>query len=163
MDSSEAARIEEGNGAVVVTATPALASTPVARTRSSRSLGATPLANGTTPVANGTASPSLSVITRSRRLRSPRLRKDRARSGTADEGVGSEDTQRPFKAGDVILVLAQEEFMEKFSGSKDFFLLTKVGSMPKPVRPYDYLPLVAFLGMLILVLLDVEMVSRSPA
>lgn len=176
MDSSEAGRIEEGNGAVVVSVTPALASTsaaggmpttpatPAALKRSSRSVGATPFANGTTPVANGTTSPSLSAIAMSRRLRSPGLRKDRARSGTADEGgIGTEDTQRPFKAGDVILVLAQEEFMEKFSGSKDFFLLTKVGSMPEPVRPYDYLPLVAFLGMLIVVLLDVEMVSGSAA
>lgn len=68
-------------------------------------------------------------------------------------------TETAFKAGDVVLVLAKEEFYEKYSASRDFFLLTKVGSVPKPVRYFDYLPLMAFLGMLIWVLLDADMVS----
>lgn len=68
-------------------------------------------------------------------------------------------TETMFKAGDVVLVLAKEEFYEKYSASRDFFLLTKVGSVPKPVRYFDYLPIMAFLGMLIWVFLDADMVS----
>ena len=74
-----------------------------------------------------------------------------------DEGDNVADTE--FKAGDVVLVLAKEEFYEKYSASKDFFLITKVGSVPKPVRYFDYLPLLAFVGMLVWVLFDADMVS----
>ncbi|CAM9900128.1 unnamed protein product, partial [Sphacelaria rigidula] len=89
------------------------------------------------------------------------VRGNRLRSSAAEEASGVEVAERKFKAGDVILVLAQEEFMEKFASTKDFFLLTKVGSVPKPVRPFDYLPLLAFLAMLVVVLLDVEMVQAA--
>lgn len=85
-----------------------------------------------------------------RAMRSPlrSLRKE------ADAQEGDDVTGLSFKAGDVVLVLAKEEFMEKYAPSKDFFLVTKVGSVPKPVRYYDYLPLLAFLGMLCWVLFD---------
>lgn len=85
-----------------------------------------------------------------RAMRSPlrSLRKE------VDAQDGDDVTGLSFKAGDVVLVLAKEEFMEKYAPSKDFFLLTKVGSVPKPVRYYDYLPLLAFLGMLCWVLFD---------
>lgn len=84
-------------------------------------------------------------------------------NGSTHEDGEKHVTESSFKAGDVVLVLAKEEFMEKYGSSKDFFLLTKVGSVPKPVRYFDYLPLLAFLGMLIWVLFDADMVSwRGP-
>ena len=80
-------------------------------------------------------------------------------SGVRVPNEGDNVTETAFKAGDVVLVLAKEEFYEKYSASKDFFLLTKVGSVPKPVRYFDYLPLFAFVGMLVWVLFDADMVS----
>ncbi|CAN0500406.1 unnamed protein product, partial [Discosporangium mesarthrocarpum] len=61
-----------------------------------------------------------------------------------------EVAQRSFRAGDVVLVLAKEEFLERWSPShaQDFFLVTNVGSVPKPVRYWDYLPLLVFMAML---------------
>ena len=95
--------------------------------------------------------------------RSPMIRLSRKNTNVTTQGGDDEKdvTESSFKAGDVVLVLAKEEFMEKYGSSRDFFLLTKVGSVPKPVRYYDYLPLLAFLGMLIWVLFDVEMVSSD--
>lgn len=90
--------------------------------------------------------------------RSP-LRRSRGNTGAQEDEKEKDVTESSFKAGDVVLVLAKEEFIEKYGSSKDFFLVTKVGSVPKPVRYFDYLPLLAFLGMLIWVLLDAEMVS----
>lgn len=100
-------------------------------------------------------SPPRTTRSRVRSMRSPlrSLRKE------ASFQEGDDETGLLFKAGDVVLVLAKEEFMEKYAPTKDFFLLTKVGSVPKPVRYYDYLPLLAFLGMLIWVLFDADMVS----
>ncbi|CAM9142570.1 unnamed protein product [Hapterophycus canaliculatus] len=91
--------------------------------------------------------------------RSPMIRG--SRKGTFVHEDENDVTESSFKAGDVVLVLAKEEFMEKYGASKDFFLLTKVGSVPKPVRYFDYLPLLAFLGMLIWVLLDADMVQAA--
>lgn len=89
--------------------------------------------------------------------RSP-IRLSRKNTNVATQEDEKHVTESSFKAGDVVLVLAKEEFLEKYCSSKDFFLVTKVGSVPKPVRYYDYLPLLAFLGMLIWVLLDTTMV-----
>lgn len=89
--------------------------------------------------------------------RSPMMR--RSRKNTLVHEDEKDVTETSFKAGDVVLVLAKEEFIEKYGASRDFFLLTKVGSVPKPVRYYDYLPLLAFVGMLVWVLLDAEMVG----
>ena len=71
-------------------------------------------------------------------------------------------TESPFQAGDTVLVLAKEDFMEKQGASKDFLLVTKVGSVPKPVETFDYVPLLVFLGMLVWVLLGADMVSKRP-
>lgn len=119
-----------------------------------------PSPTGDAPTAAPTASGIISGLSRSLSSMSI-LRGNRLKSSGPEEESGVEVAERKFKAGDVILVLAQEEFMEKFSRTKDFFLLTKVGSVPKPVRPFDYLPLLAFLAMLIVVLLDVEMVRQT--
>ncbi|CAN0490683.1 unnamed protein product, partial [Hapterophycus canaliculatus] len=63
--------------------------------------------------------------------------------------------------GDVVLILAKADFMDKYRTSSDFLLLTKVGSVPKPVRYFDYLPLFVFLGMLTWVLLGADMVQAA--
>ena len=94
--------------------------------------------------------------------RSPMASRLSRKTTNAQEEAEKDVTESSFKAGDVVLVLAKEEFMEKYCSSRDFFLLTKVGSVPKPVRYFDYLPLLAFLGMLIWVLLDADMVSERP-
>lgn len=75
-----------------------------------------------------------------------------------EEGEVEDVTESPFKAGDTVLVLAKDNFMEKHGSTKDFLLVTKVGSVPKPVRSYDYLPLLVFLAMLVWVLLGADMV-----
>eukprot|EP00752_Nemacystus_decipiens_P012020 g10655.t1 len=95
--------------------------------------------------------------------RSPMIRISRKNTTTSTTQAEDEKdvTESSFKAGDVVLVLAKEEFMEKYGASRDFFLVTKVGSVPKPVRYYDYLPLLAFIGMLIWVLLDADMVQAA--
>lgn len=80
------------------------------------------------------------------------------RGGGEEEGV----TESPFQAGDTILVLAKYNFMEKHGATKDFLLVTKVGSVPKPVKTFDYLPLLAFLGMLVWVLLGPDILSKRP-
>lgn len=50
--------------------------------------------------------------------------------------------------------LAKDEFMEKSGSSKDFFLVTKIGSVPKPaVLRLPSTPMVS-LGMLVWVLLE---------
>ena len=133
---------------------------PLASGKSSKKLAA--VAAASPPLTPGAAtarrsdarSPPRTTRSAVRAMRSP-LRSIR-KEGNAQEG--DDVTGMSFKAGDVVLVLAKEEFMEKYAASKDFFLLTKVGSVPKPVRYYDYLPLLAFLGMLIWVLFDADMV-----
>lgn len=74
---------------------------------------------------------------------------------------GPDATERPFRAGDVVLILARADFMEKHRTSSDFLLVTKVGCVPKPVRYFDYLPLFVFVAMLVWVLLGADMVSKS--
>ncbi|CAM9289391.1 unnamed protein product, partial [Ectocarpus sp. 13 AM-2016] len=56
--------------------------------------------------------------------RSPMMR--RSRKNTLIHEDEKDVTETSFKAGDVVLVLAKEEFMEKYGASRDFFLLTKV-------------------------------------
>lgn len=87
------------------------------------------------------------------------ITRTRATSSATEEARAIEVAQRSFKAGDVILVLAEEEFMDKFASSKDFFLVTKVGSVPKPVQAFDYLALLVFVAMLTVVVLGIDMVS----
>lgn len=71
-------------------------------------------------------------------------------------------TESPFQAGDTVLLLAKENFMEKHGATKDFLLVAKVGSVPKPVKTFDYVPLLVFVGMLVWVLLGADMVSKRP-
>lgn len=174
-DAAEA-RLEEGMGAgaaLEIKHIPIVPATPLTPSNTSQSgRRAVSASNSRTSIPISTANPAphggesprsnVSVVA-AKRPRSPvrSWRKDRVKSAGTEEARAIEVTQQAFKAGDVILVLAKEEFMEKFSSTKDFFLLSKVGSVPKPVRAFDYLPLVAFLAMLIVVLLDIDMVRAA--
>ena len=74
---------------------------------------------------------------------------------------GLDVARRRLAPGDTVLVLANEGFVKRWKDSRDFDLVTVVGSVPKPVRTYDYLSLLVFGGMLGWVLFsDVVMVSR---
>ncbi len=129
-------------------------------TPQSRATVASAAAAGTRTRSRGRSGGGAGSLTFPRSPMTSLLSRKTTNSGGGGQEDGEKDvTESSFKAGDVVLVLAKEEFMEKYGASKDFFLLTKVGSVPKPVRYFDYLPLLAFLGMLIWVLLDADMVS----
>lgn len=59
-----------------------------------------------------------------------------------------EVAQRRLAPGDVVLVLAEQGFVERWKDSQDFDLVTRVGCAQKPVRVYDYFSLLVFCGML---------------
>lgn len=76
------------------------------------------------------------------------------------DALGVEVTRRPLAPGDVVLVVAEEDFAKKWKDSQSFDMVTRVGSVPQPVRRYDYLSLLVFCGMLGCVLFSgVVMVS----
>lgn len=56
--------------------------------------------------------------------------------------------RQPLVPGDTVLVLAKQGFADQWKESKEFDLVTKVGSLPPSVRTYDYLSLLVFCGML---------------
>ncbi|CAM9151587.1 unnamed protein product [Choristocarpus tenellus] len=74
----------------------------------------------------------------------------RPRMTSVEDARDLEVAHRPLQAGDVVLVLAKENFIDKWAPSQaqDFFLVTNVGSVPKPVRLWDYVPLGIFAVML---------------
>jgi di/tricarboxylate transporter len=105
-----------------------------------------------------------------------------------DEKLRSlEVSLRPFAAGDTVLVLAREgapcpahslpfanpldvfshsllsiDFQEHWANSNQFLLVSKVGNMPKPVVPFDYVPLLFFGIMLAFVTVGLtEMVQAG--
>lgn len=79
-----------------------------------------------------------------------------------EEGEEENVTESLFQAGNMVLVLAKKNFMEKHGAKKDFLLVARVGSVPKPAKTYDYVPLLVFLGMLVWVLLGADMVRKRP-
>lgn len=73
--------------------------------------------------------------------------------GGRSRRVATEVLHRRLASGDSVLVLASEEFYETWKDSQEFDLVTRTGSVPKPVKPYDYVALVVFCFMLAWVLL----------
>lgn len=71
-----------------------------------------------------------------------------ARIGSEANVHEVEVAHEPLSAGDFALVLSDEGFMKRWKDSDDFDLVTEVGSLPKPVRRYDYLALLVFCAML---------------
>jgi hypothetical protein len=80
---------------------------------------------------------------------------DRQTSGAVDV------SNRPFSSGDTVLVLAKEDFEEHWASSSQFFLITKVGKVLESVRAFDYVPLVFFVAMLVLVTASVASMVQS--
>lgn len=64
-------------------------------------------------------------------------------------------------AGDVVLCLAKDATLPALQRNKDFFVVTAVGSIPKPITLYGVIPLVVFLVMIIVVAL--EKINMCPA
>jgi len=67
---------------------------------------------------------------------------------------GQENIQNPtdirsikLKPGDIVLIIAKEEvWKEKLQRSRDFFVVSRVGSLPPPIRYWDYVPILLFIG-----------------
>lgn len=64
--------------------------------------------------------------------------------------------QLALSTGDVVLSLSSEENVKVLQDNKDFFLVSTVGNVEPPPRPWDYVPLVMFLGMLLLAATEVQ-------
>lgn len=90
---------------------------------------------------------------------------DTARVSVRQQQQGRKRARRRgtgFVAGDVVMVLAKEDFLERFSGSPVFLSKTRVGRLPEPTSWFHYFPLLIFAAMLAWVLAsDVSMVSTG--
>ena len=63
--------------------------------------------------------------------------------------------------GDVILCVANEKDVDKLSNSRDFFVVSQVGALPKPITFYALCPLLTFVVLLIVV--ATENIEMCPA
>jgi hypothetical protein len=63
--------------------------------------------------------------------------------------------------GDLILCVANEKDVEKLSRNRDFFVVSTVGALPKPISFYSLIPLLVFIVLLILVASD--LIEMCPA
>ena len=63
--------------------------------------------------------------------------------------------------GDVILCVASEKDVGKLSRNRDFFVVSTVGALPKPITFYSLCPLLVFVVLLILV--ATEQIEMCPA
>jgi len=63
--------------------------------------------------------------------------------------------------GDVILCVANEKDVDKLSHNRDFFVVSTVGALPKPLTFYSLIPLLVFIVLLILV--ATECIEMCPA
>eukprot|EP00960_Hanusia_phi_P037983 753231-Hanusia_phi.AAC.1 len=60
-----------------------------------------------------------------------------------------EVSESQLHAGDVVLALAPAEFAEKWADTDDFLMITELGAVAAPPTPYDYFPLLVFIGMVV--------------
>jgi len=74
---------------------------------------------------------------------------DSEERGAVDVIHPIEVSKRTLGAGDVLLVLAQEGFHEKWEHSSDFLMITGIGELPKKSTIWQTLPLFVFLGMIV--------------
>jgi len=75
-----------------------------------------------------------------------------------------EVSESHLNAGDVILALAPAEFAEKWTDSDDFLMITELGAVAAPPTPFDYFPLLVFIGMVVWVVAaspNVDMVQSA--
>lgn len=67
-----------------------------------------------------------------------------------------------FEAGDVVMVLTNEGFLEQTSSKREFLSMERVGRLPEPIGWFHFGPLVIFAAMLAWVLVgDVGMVGGA--
>lgn len=87
---------------------------------------------------------------------------ERGGPGRGPVGSGKKERREGFAAGDVVLVLAKEDFLAQFSGSREFLAKTRVGCLPEPTTWFHVCPLVIFAATLAWVFLsEVDMVRRG--
>lgn len=70
-------------------------------------------------------------------------------------------SEHPLTYGDIILCVTNEKELKKLTNSRDFYVVSTVGSLPKPLTFYTLVPLLLFIVMLILV--AVEYIDICPA
>mmetsp|Transcript_11471 Transcript_11471/g.15798 ORF Transcript_11471/g.15798 Transcript_11471/m.15798 type:complete len:792 (-) Transcript_11471:85-2460(-) len=63
--------------------------------------------------------------------------------------------------GDVVLCVANEKDVDKLAHNRDFFVVSTVGALPKPLTLYSLIPLLVFIVLLILV--ASEFIEMCPA
>lgn len=63
--------------------------------------------------------------------------------------------------GDVILCVANSDEIEKLRGNRDFFVISTVGRLPKPLDLWNSLAVIIFIAMMILV--ATERIAMCPA
>jgi hypothetical protein len=63
--------------------------------------------------------------------------------------------------GDVVLCIANSDEVEKLKGNRDFFVVSTVGRLPKPLDLWNSIAVVIFLAMMILV--ATERIAMCPA
>lgn len=77
------------------------------------------------------------------------------RSRGADEVTNVVDLRTTIlRPGDIVLVVATEDAYKGLLGSRDFYVVTRVGSVPPATTYWDYVACLVFVAMLIVVALD---------
>ncbi len=73
-----------------------------------------------------------------------------------------EAMERPWEVGDTVLLFASKDFDETWKNTSQFLLISSVGNVPKRVTVWDYMPVVLFVVMLIIVVSNwMSMVKAS--
>jgi di/tricarboxylate transporter len=75
--------------------------------------------------------------------------------------MGSQVSEHVLHYGDVVLCIANSVEVEKLRGNRDFFVISTVGRLPKPLDLWNSIAVVIFLAMMILV--ATERIAMCPA
>lgn len=75
--------------------------------------------------------------------------------GSDDDAEVQQLRNVPLRAGDTVLVVASEATLTNLKSSRDFFVVTRVGSVPVIPKPWDYVACLVFVAMLILATLEI--------
>lgn len=66
-----------------------------------------------------------------------------------------------LQPGDTLLLLTNQSFPQKFNNSHDFYVVCTVGNVLKPLKLWDYCPIILFLIMIILPVTEVITMEQS--
>jgi len=75
--------------------------------------------------------------------------------GSDDSADVQELRNNVLRAGDIVLVVANENTLTNLKSSRDFFVVTRVGAVPNVAATWDYVACLVFLAMLILATVEV--------